>query len=248
MKPLLCVLLFSAVATGALSQTAGAPPAASPSNLHESRKPWELEWAYLSRYRDANIALGLPSASEHRVVFMGDSITEGWANIDPGFFSRTGYIDRGIGGQTTSQMLVRFRQDVIMLRPAVVVILGGTNDIAQNGGITTPEAIEENLQSMAELARVNGISVVISSVLTAIDFPWRKGLQPAGKIVALNHWIEDYCANNQLVYANYFPSLVDGNGGLKAEFSPDGVHPNGAGYRVMDSIAQDAVRASLKQK
>jgi lysophospholipase L1-like esterase len=246
MRPLLCALLFAAGATGTLAQTQGATATVNPSAAPAARKPWELEWAYWSKYRDANAALGQPSPGEVRVVFMGDSITEGWEKLDPGFFHRLGHIDRGIGGQTTSQMLVRFRQDVIMLKPAVVVILGGTNDIAQNGGLITLEAVEENLQSMAELARANGIKVVFSSVLPAIDFPWRPGLLPAGKIVALNRWIEAYCVQNGMPYANYFPSLVDGRGGLRAEFSPDGVHPNQAGYLLMDPIAEDAIRRALK--
>jgi lysophospholipase L1-like esterase len=246
MKLLLCALVLAAAATSASGQTQGPPISAGPSAAPAIRKPWELEWAYWSKYRDANVALGQPSPGEIRVVFMGDSITEGWENLDPGFFRRDGHVDRGISGQTTCQMLVRFRQDVIMLKPAVVVILGGTNDIAQNGGLTTPEAIEENLQSMAELARANGIKVVFSSVLPAFDFPWRKGLQPADKIVALNRWIEAYCAQNRVPYANYFPSMVDGKGGLRAEFSSDGVHPNAAGYLVMDPIAEDAIRRALK--
>jgi lysophospholipase L1-like esterase len=246
MKTLICAIVLTAAATSALSQTQGPPVTASSSAAPTVRKPWELEWAYWSKYRDANIALGQPSPGEVRVVFMGDSITEGWEKLDPAFFHRGGHVDRGISGQTTSQMLVRFRQDVIMLKPAVVVILGGTNDVAQNGGLTSLEAVEENLQSMAELARANGIKVVFSSVLPAFDFPWRRGLQPADKIVALNRWIEAYCAQGGIPYANYYPSMVDGRGGLRAEFSSDGVHPNEAGYAVMDPIAEDAIRLSLK--
>jgi lysophospholipase L1-like esterase len=245
MKPLLCAFVLAAAAS-ALGQTPGAPVTSSSAAAPLVRKPWELEWAYWSKYRDANIALGQPSQGEIRVVFMGDSITEGWEKLDPAFFRRSGHVDRGISGQTTSQMLVRFRQDVIMLKPAVVMILGGTNDIAQNGGLVTLEAVEENLQSMAELARANGIKVVLSSVLPAFDFPWRRGLQPADKIVALNRWIEAYCAQNGIPYANYFPPMVDGRGGLRAEFSSDGVHPNEAGYGVMDPIAEDAIRLALK--
>jgi lysophospholipase L1-like esterase len=248
MKALLCAVALAAVAAGAFGQPNGPPPAAGSSATPTDRKPWELEWAYLSKYRDANVALGPPSPGEPRVVFMGDSITEGWGKLDPAFFSNTGNVDRGIGGQTTSQMLVRFRQDVIMLKPAAVVILGGTNDIAQNGGVTTLEAIEENLQSMAELARANGICVVLSSVPPALDFPWRKGLHPADKIIALNRWIEAYCAHNHVAYANYFPSLVDGKGGLRGEFTPDGVHPNEAGYRVMDPIATEAIRQAITHR
>jgi lysophospholipase L1-like esterase len=246
MKPLLPVLFLSAVA----AVCAPAEPAADAGGTtapvpRKERKPWELEWAYLSRYRDADVALGPPSWGERRVVFMGDSITEGWEKLDPGFFTRKDYVDRGIGGQTTSQMLVRFRQDVIMLKPSVVVILGGTNDIAQNGGLTTLEAIEENLQSMAELARSNGFRVVLSSVLPALDYPWRPGLQPAGKIAALNRWIAGYCATNRIVYLDYYPSMSDGKGGLRAELTSDGVHPNQAGYAVMEPLARKAIGAAL---
>jgi lysophospholipase L1-like esterase len=143
-------------------------------------------------------------------------------------------------------MLVRFRQDVIQLKPAVVVILGGTNDIAQNGGITTLEAIEENLQSMVELARLNGIRVVVASVLPALDYPWRRGLQPADKISALNQWIEGFCLRNHLVYLDYYSAMVDGAHGLRPELSKDGVHPNGAGYSVMEPLAEKAIREALR--
>jgi acyl-CoA thioesterase-1 len=233
LKPLLCALLLAAACAPA--QT---PPTAA-------KKPWELEWAYLSKYRDANADLGQPRVGEHRVVFMGDSITEAWIKLDPRFFSRNGYIDRGIGGQTTSQMLVRFRQDVIMLHPSVVVILGGTNDIAQNGGQTTLEAIEENLQSMVELARANGIRVVLCSVLPAIDYPWRRGLEPAPKIAALNDWISAFCSRNGVVYADYYRAMVDGKQAMRADLGIDGVHPNAAGYAVMDPMAEKAVRRAL---
>jgi len=155
-------------------------------------------------------------------------------------------VNRGIGGQTTSQMLVRFRQDVIWLRPAAVVILGGTNDIAENGGITTLEAIEENLQSMVELARSNRIHVVLASVLPALDYPWRPGLQPADKISALNRWIEAFCAKNHLVYLDYYTAMVDGKRALRPELSNDGVHPTSAGYAVMEPLAEGAIRKALK--
>jgi lysophospholipase L1-like esterase len=239
LKPLLRVLLLSAACAAAQAQPAAAPTPAP-------KKPWELEWAYLSKYRDANAQLGLPREGEHRVVFMGDSITEGWLRLDPGFFSRGGYVDRGISGQTTSQMLVRFRQDVIMLRPSVVVILGGTNDIAQNGGQTTLEAIEENLQSMAELAKANGIRVVLSSVLPAIDYPWRPGLQPAPKIAALNEWIADYCTRSGAVHLDYYPAMADANGAMKAGLGIDGVHPNPSGYAVMEPMAEKAISDALR--
>src|ERR1019366_5533154 len=144
---------------------AQAPTPSVPTQQPKARPPWELEWAYLSKYRDADAKLGPPGQTGNRIIFLGDSITEGWGDIDGKFFAGRPYVNRGIGGQTTSQMLVRFREDVLALKPAVVLILGGTNDIAQNGGLTTMEAIEDNLQSMVELARLHGIRVVLASVL-----------------------------------------------------------------------------------
>jgi lysophospholipase L1-like esterase len=143
-------------------------------------------------------------------------------------------------------MLVRFRQDVIDLKPASVVILGGTNDIAENGGKTTLEAIEQNIQSMAELAQVNGIRVVLSSVLPAYDYPWRTGLEPADKIYALNQWMEEFCAEKHLVYLDYYPDMVDTRRGMRADLSADGVHPNPAGYGIMEPLADAAIAASLR--
>jgi lysophospholipase L1-like esterase len=193
------------------------------------------------------VKLGPPGPNEARIVFMGDSITEAWGTLDGEFFADKAHVNRGIGGQTTSQMLVRFRQDVIALKPAVVVILGGTNDIAQNGGLTTLEAIEDNLQSMAELARLHGIRVVIASVLPALDYPWRPGLQPRDKIIALNLWIQGFCGRNRMVYLDYFSAMVDENGGLRHELSMDGIHPTEAGYLLMDPLAEAAIRKALKQ-
>ncbi len=225
------------------------PPATSTSevasNSIKERPAWELEYAYLSKYRDANARLGAPSRGEKRVVFLGDSITEGWA-ADGGFFPGKPYVNRGIGGQTTAQMLIRFRQDVVKLEPAAVVILAGTNDIAENGGPTTLEAIEDNLQSMAELARFNGIQVVLASVLPASDYPWRPGLHPADKISALNRWIARYCVKNHLVYLNYYAALVDGAHGLRADLTDDGVHPAPAGFAVMAPLAEKAIHEALK--
>jgi len=231
-------------AAGVLAQTA--EPSKAP-ETPKARPPWELEWAYLSKYHDADAQLGAPARGEKRIVFLGDSITEGWGVSDGKFFSGRPYINRGISGQTTSQMLVRFRQDVIDLRPSVVVILGGTNDIAQNGGITTVEAIEQNLQSMAELAKANRIRVVLSSVLPAFSYPWRPGIQPADKIAELNRWIAAYCATNHLVYLDYYSPLVDARRGLPAVFSEDGVHPNRAGYAVMEPLAEKAIQRALRR-
>jgi lysophospholipase L1-like esterase len=224
-----------------LANVNGQAPAAAPAVQTKPKAPWELEWAYRSKYHDADAALGAPRPGERRVVFMGDSITEAWERSDPGFFSSNDYIDRGISGQTTAQMLVRFRQDVIALKPVTVVILGGTNDIAQNGGLTTLEAVEENIQSMVELAQGNGIRVVVASVLPALDYPWRKGLEPAEKIYALNAWIKAFCAEKHLVYIDYYSPMVDANKGMKAELSKDGVHPNAAGYAIMEPLAKEAL-------
>ena len=233
-------------ALGAPPAGAQAPEPAQAPQAPKVRPPWELEWAYLSKYRDADAQLGPPARGEKRVVFLGDSITEGWGAADGKFFAGRPYVNRGIGGQTTSQMLVRFRQDVIDLRPLAVVILGGTNDIAQNGGVTTLEAIEQNLQSMAELARVNHIRVVLSSVLPVYDYPWRRGLEPADKIFELNRWIAAYCSRSNLVYLDYYSPMVDARRGLRAEYSTDGVHPNGAGFAVMEPLVETALRKALR--
>ena len=202
------------------------------------------QWASLPKYQQANADLPPPAAGKKRVVFFGDSITEAWA-LDKNFFPGKSYLDRGINGQTTTQMLVCFRQDVIRLHPAVVVILAGTSDIAENLGPTSLQAIEDNLQSMAELATANGIRPVLCSLLPALDYPWRRGLNPPEKIAALNHWIEKYCARAGLVYLNYFPALVDAHQGMRSEFTQDGVHPNSAGYAVMMPMAEEAIRKAL---
>ncbi|HKP14556.1 MAG TPA: GDSL-type esterase/lipase family protein, partial [Gemmatimonadaceae bacterium] len=158
------------------------------------------DWAFLGRYREANAALGAPAVGEARVVFMGNSITDGWAKSFPAMFPGKPYVGRGISGQTTPQMLVRFRQDVVALQPKVVVILAGINDIAGNSGPSTQAMIADNLMSMTEIAKANGIRVVLSSVLPAYDFPWRRGIGPAPKVVALNSWIKCYAAQAGAVY------------------------------------------------
>jgi lysophospholipase L1-like esterase len=177
---------------------------------------------------------------------MGNSITEGWAPLFAKLFPGKPYVGRGISGQTTPQMLLRFRQDVIALHPKVVVILGGTNDIAGNTGASTLEMIEDNLMSMTELARANGIRVVLGSVLPAYDYPWRKGLEPAPKIVALNTWMKAYAARVGAVYADFHTPMADERQGLKAELTRDGVHPTEAGYAVMAPIVERAIAAALR--
>ena len=205
------------------------------------------DWPNFERYKEDNIKLGLPSAGEPRVVFMGNSITEGWKDVDPDFFKDKPYINRGISGQTTPQMLVRFRADVVNLKPKVVVILAGTNDIAGNTGPSTLEMIEDNIASMVEIAKANNINVVLCSVLPAYDYPWKPGLQPAEKIVALNKWIKDYSEKNKIIYADFFTPMADERNGLKKEYSEDGVHPNKDGYDVMTPLVEKAIAESLKK-
>ena len=246
MKPLL--IAFVSIATTFAGYAAQVSPAAadqkSPAKTKDTRPPWEREWAYLSRYRDANARLPSPGPGEKRVVFYGDSITDAWP-VEKSFPGKP-YLNRGISGQTTSQMLVRFRQDVIDLKPAAVLILAGTNDIAGNGGETTVKAIEDNLQSMAELARFNHIRVALASVLPTNDYPWRPGREPAGKIARLNRWIASYCAAAHLVYLDYYSSMAAPNRDMKHELTKDGVHPNGAGYAVMAPLAEKAIAEVLK--
>lgn len=201
-------------------------------------------WGF-SRYTEANEKNGLPAKNEKRVVFMGNSITDGWSNARPDFFEGKPYINRGIAGQTTPQMLVRFRSDVINLKPAVVVILAGTNDIAENMGPSKLEWIENNIISMIQLAKANGIKVVLCSLLPAYDYPWKPGLQPAEKIVALNKRLKADAKKYGLIWVDYFSPMADERNGLKAEYSGDGVHPNEAGYKVMEPLVEKAIAKAL---
>jgi lysophospholipase L1-like esterase len=210
----------------------------------QSTDQLRTDWANLARYREANTTLGPPAPGERRVVFMGNSITDGWARYFGEEFPGKPYVGRGISGQTTPQMLVRFRQDVIALKPAVVVILAGTNDIAGNTGPSTLEMIEDNLASMSELAQANGIKVVLASVLPVYDYPWKPGLEPAQKIITLNTWIRQYAAAHGAVYLDYHSAMADARQGMRRELSSDGVHPNEAGYRVMAPLAEAAIRTA----
>jgi lysophospholipase L1-like esterase len=178
---------------------------------------------------------------------MGNSITDSWARFFAQMFPGKPYIGRGISGQTTPQMVVRFRQDVVALKPAVVVILAGTNDIAGNTGPSTLEMIEDNLMSMTELAKANGIRVVLSSVLPVYDYPWRPGLEPARKIVALNAWMKTYAERVDAVYLDYHSAMVDERLGLRSDLTRDGVHPTEAGYRVMAPLAEKAIAEALRR-
>ena len=204
------------------------------------------DWGSLARYRADNERLGSPDPGEHRVVFYGNSITDIWAGYFSSMFPGKAYIGRGISGQTTPQMLVRFRQDVIGLDPAVVVILAGTNDIAGNTGPSTLGMIQDNLVSMVELSEANGISVVLSSVLPASDYRWRPGLEPAGKIVELNAWLREYASSRNAIYLDYHTMMSDERQALKSELSEDGVHPNEAGYQVMAPLVDAAIEEALR--
>lgn len=205
------------------------------------------DFGQLARYRDANSSLKVPATDENRVVFFGDSITDIWKLED--YFPGKPYINRGIGGQTTPQMLVRFRQDVIDLHPKVVVILAGTNDIAGNTGPMTLENIEANYSSLAELARVHNIRVVFSSVLPVHNYTPKSqdffAQRPPEKILALNRWLKDYCAANVLTYLDYFTPMVDDKGLLKRDLAEDGLHPNPAGYKMMAPLAEAAIAKAL---
>lgn len=205
-----------------------------------------VDWPNFDRYSKENKALGLPAESEERVVFMGNSITEGWIRSVPEFFEGRSWINRGISGQTTPQMLVRFRADVVNLKPAAVVILAGINDIAGNTGPSTIEMIQDNIASMAEIAHANNIRVILCSVLPAYDFPWRPGLQPAEKVVTLNSWISSYAKDNDHLYVDFFSAMADERNGLKQEYTYDEVHPTREGYLVMGPLAESAIRKALE--
>jgi len=205
------------------------------------RKIKILDWAYLNKYKTENEQLSAPVLGEKRIVFFGDSITEGWKTIHPEFFAGKSYINRGINGQTTSQMLLRFRQDVIELNPKIVTILAGGNDIAGNTGPTTLETILGNLISICELAKTNNIKIVLCSILPANDFPWKRGMEPAHKIESLNEMIFKYAKANDIAYADYYSVMMDEQKGLKSVYSEDGVHPNKEGYLIMEPIIETII-------
>jgi acyl-CoA thioesterase-1 len=205
------------------------------------------DYGQLARYREANAKLGPPAASENRVVFFGDSITDIWKLEN--YFPGKRYVNRGIGGQTTPQMLVRFRQDVIDLHPKVVVILAGTNDIAGNTGPMRNEDIEANYASFAELARASGIRVVYSSILPVHNYTDRSkdffAQRPTSRVLDLNKWLKDYCEKNSIVYLDYFSAMVDEKGLLKNDLADDGLHPNDAGFKIMAPLAEAAIQKAI---
>lgn len=205
-------------------------------NLHMLTR----DFGQLCRYAAANRALKEPV----RVVFLGDSITDNWINHDPGMFTG-GLVDRGISGQTTPQMLVRFRQDVISLKPLAVHIMAGTNDIAGNTGAATMETVQGNIRSMAELARAHGIKVILASIPPADAFPWSPEKKPAPQIAAMNAWLKDYAAQNGFTWVDYHRALATPQGAMKPGYATDGVHPTTQGYAVMRPIAEAAIRTAL---
>ena len=216
-------------------------------NKHDQQLLTDFPW--LARFKEADLKLGPPAPGEKRVVFMGDSITEGWHFDAPGgVFATKPYINRGISGQTTPQMVLRFHQDVIDLEPKAVVILAGTNDIAGNTGPMTAEDTENNLAAMAEMAAQNHIRVVLCSILPAYDYPWQPGLTPAPKIDALNEWIRNYAAQHGFVYVDYHSAMKDARDGLPANLSHDGVHPLPAGYDIMAPLVEAGIAKVLAQK
>jgi lysophospholipase L1-like esterase len=238
-----CTVSQKQVSAQKEEQPVSAPPA--PSQEQVARRMGEMfrtDFAGLRRYREANETIKPPSPGENRVVFMGNSITELWKTVDSTFFLRnTSFINRGIGGQTTPQMLIRFRNDVIRLKPSTVVILAGTNDIAGNTGPATLEDIYGNIISMAELAVANNIKVILCSVLPVYDYPWRPGLEPADKILKLNSMLLEYSEKHGLIFVDYHKPMADERNGLKKEYSEDGVHPNLNGYKVMEELVLTAI-------
>ena len=226
----------------ALALTTAPPPRpAWPDPVTEARM--KVDWAWMGRYKAADAVLEA-SGQRTQVVFMGDSITQGWYDKVPGFF-RPGLVDRGISGQTSPQMLVRFRQDVLDLRPRAVHIMMGTNDIAGNTGPMTPEETEANVMTMSELARAHGIRVILASIPPAAAFPWKPGLETVEKIRALNAWIRAYALRTGAIYADYTAVLDDGRGGMKLGLAVDGVHPTPAGYALMAPVAERAIAEAL---
>ncbi len=199
------------------------------------------DWPYLKKYEKKNANLPILESRQKRIVFMGDSITEFWSDLCPEFFAGKPYVNRGISGQTTPQMLIRFRADVIALKPSVVVLLAGANDIAGNTGPSTLEMILNNIISMTELAKANNIKMILCSLLPAYDFPWKTGSFPAEKMETFNTMLKKYADANEILYLDYYSAMVDERKGLKATFADDGVHPNKAGYEVMGPIVEKAI-------
>jgi lysophospholipase L1-like esterase len=250
MKLTIVLLVAAPLVAQVQSPSAGAAPAQSTAQAVPAPKPVTDaceamrkkldDWPQLGRYADANAAQS--ATQPGRVVFYGDSITDAWTRNGGTFFPGKPYLNRGISGQTTEQMVVRFRQDVINLHPQTVVILAGTNDIAGNTGPETQAMIEDNFRSMVDLARANNIRVVLASVLPAAAYPWKPSAgNPAEKIRALNDWLKSYAASQSITYLDYYSAMAGPDGGMKPGISIDGVHPNAAGYAIMEPLAEKAL-------
>lgn len=205
------------------------------------------DWPNLAEYQTANAGVPASHPDQERVVFMGNSITIGWLQLVPEFFEQKPYLNRGIGGQTTPQMLLRFRQDVIDLKPRVVLILAGTNDIAGNTGPMTLDQTLDNIKSMADLARGHGIEPILCSVLPASDYPWSPGLEPNKKIPRLNIMIREYAMGENLIYLDYFSAMANSENGLDKSLAEDGVHPTKKGYQIMGTLAEKAIAKAIKR-
>ena len=236
------ILLASTQLQAQTSSTTPAPTATTTPPTPE--KP--MDWPQLNRYRDANAALPEPSPNAPRVVFFGDSITDNWSRKPNTFFPNKPYINRGISGQTTPQMLIRFQQDVVALKPAAVVILAGTNDIAGNTGPSTPAMIEDNFRSMAAIARANGIKVILASITPAEIYPWRRTIHPTTIILEVNQWLKQFAAQQGFTYLDYYTAMADDKGAMKPGLASDGVHPTPEGYAVMAPLAEAAIAQALK--
>lgn len=235
--------LAAAACTPATAIDPLSQPPAERLRLYEQRLS---DWPQLARYRESNAQIGAPAPGEVRVVFLGDSITEGWPRRAGSFFPGMPYVNRGIFGQTTPQMLLRFRADVIALKPRAVVILAGSNDLAGKTGPSSLAMIEDNLASMTELAQANGIKVVLASLLPVNDYVEpRTSRRSPQKIVELNAWIKPYAQRKNSIYLDYYAALVDASGALKKELSDDGLHPNAAGYALMTPLARRAIESAL---
>jgi len=212
--------------------------------LTDMKEDFKDDWADLHHYSSENKTL--PLTDKNRVIFLGSSIFERWKVLVPEYFNNKSYINRGISGQISPQLLIRFRQEVIDLKPKAVIILAGSNDIAGSTGHVTNQTIMDNIKSMVELAELHHINVILCAYLPIYDYPWRKGLQPADKIVALNKLIKNYSIEKKLVLLDYFTPFADSRNGQKAELTLDGVHPNVAGYKIMATITDEAIAKAMK--
>jgi lysophospholipase L1-like esterase len=267
MKLLCCVCAFACLFAPASGQTAPPPTQTAPDHTATGSNPPTatasaadpgaalatlqkklLDFPQLSYYRERNAQIAPPDPGEKRVVFFGDSITEGWARHWNEFFAGKPYIDRGISGQTSEQMVLRFHQDVVDLKPAVVILLAGTNDVAENTGPMTPEMTINDFRAMLEMARANNIKFAVCSILPAADFWWHRGLEPAPRIRSLNQQLKAWADSEHLIWIDYYTPMADESGGMKAALSPDGVHPNASGYAIMAPLAEEGIARALQQK